>query len=106
VKRWMVWSATFARTHLNIALHDGAVEVQVRVVPDAAHPPRAPLLRRLVRLHRRHPEPYLALLHLNLNSVSGLVSKVWYRIPFDQSELSISKISPTDSPKVRPGYDP
>jgi hypothetical protein len=43
---------------------------------------------------------------LMLNSVSGLVSKFWYRIPFDQSELSISKIPPTDSPKVRPGYDP
>jgi len=26
------------------------------------------------------------------NSVSGLVSKVWYRIPFDHSELSISKL--------------
>ena len=41
-----------------------------------------------------------------LNSVSGLVSKVWYRIPFDQSELSISKIPPTDSPTVRPGRHP
>ena len=41
-----------------------------------------------------------------LNSVSGLVSKVWYRIPFDQSELSISKIPPTDSPTVRPGSHP
>jgi hypothetical protein len=30
----------------------------------------------------------------------------WYRIPFDQSELSISNIPPTDSPKVRPGRDP
>jgi len=26
---------------------------------------------------------------LNLNSVLGLVSKIWHRIPFDQSELSI-----------------
>ena len=43
---------------------------------------------------------------LLLNSVSGLVSKVWYRIPFDQSELSISKIPPTDSPTVRPGRHP
>ena len=43
---------------------------------------------------------------LTLNSVSGLVSKVWYRIPFDQSELSISKIPPTDSPTVRPGRHP
>jgi len=41
-----------------------------------------------------------------LISVSGLVSNVWYRIPFDQSQLSVSKIPPTDSPKVRPGYDP
>ena len=41
-----------------------------------------------------------------LNSVSGLVSNIWYRIPFDQSELSVSKIRPTDSPNVRPGYDP
>ncbi len=41
-----------------------------------------------------------------LNSVSGLVSKIWYRIPFDQSELSISKIPLTDSPRVRPGRDP
>jgi len=37
-----------------------------------------------------------------LNSVSVLVSKMWYRIPFNQSELSISEIPPTDSPKVRP----
>ena len=41
-----------------------------------------------------------------LTSVSGLVSKVWYRIPFDQSKLYVSEIPPTDSPKVRPGYDP
>jgi len=31
-----------------------------------------------------------------LHSVSGLVSKIWYRIPFDQSELSVSEIPPTD----------
>jgi len=30
-----------------------------------------------------------------LNSVSDLISKMWYRIPFDQSELSISKTRPT-----------
>ena len=41
-----------------------------------------------------------------LNSVSGLVSKLWYRCPLDQSELSISKIPPTDSPTVRPGRYP
>jgi len=39
------------------------------------------------------------------NSVSGLVSKIRYRIPFDQSDPSISNIPPTDSPKIRPGYD-
>jgi len=43
---------------------------------------------------------------LSLNSVSGLVSMLWYRIPFDQAELSISRIPPTDSPTVRPGHDP
>ena len=43
---------------------------------------------------------------LELSSVSGLVSNVWYRILLDQSELSISKIPPTDSLKVRTGYDP
>jgi len=42
---------------------------------------------------------------LSLNSVSGLVSKIWHRILFDQSELSIYKIPPTDSPTVRPGRD-
>jgi len=42
---------------------------------------------------------------LHLNSVSGLVSKIWYRIPFDQSELSISRIPPTGSPTVGPGRD-
>jgi len=41
-----------------------------------------------------------------LNSVSGLVSKLWYRSPFNQSELPVSKIPPTDSPKVRPGREP
>ena len=40
---------------------------------------------------------------LVLNSVSGLVSKIWYRIPFDQSALSISNIPATDSSKVLPG---
>ena len=42
----------------------------------------------------------------SLNSVSGLVSKMWYRIPFNQSELSISKFPPSDSPTVRPDRDP
>ena len=32
--------------------------------------------------------------------------RIWYRIPLDQTELSISKIPPTDSPKVRPGRYP
>ena len=35
-------------------------------------------------------------------SVSNLVSKVWCRVAFDQSELSITRIPPTASPKVRP----
>ena len=39
------------------------------------------------------------------NSVSGLVSKLTVRSPFDQSELSKAKIPPTESPKIRPGYD-
>ena len=37
-----------------------------------------------------------------LNSVSSLVSNLWYRIPIDQSEPAISEITPTDSPKVGP----
>ena len=37
-----------------------------------------------------------------LNSVSGPASKIWYRIPFNESELSISEIPPTVSPTVRP----
>ena len=52
--------------------------------------------------HQTHIEPTF----LDLNSVSGLVSKVWCRIPFNQSELSISKIPPTGSPTVRPRRDP
>jgi hypothetical protein len=32
-------------------------------------------------------------LQLNSNSVLGLVLKIWYRIPFDQSEMSVSRIS-------------
>jgi hypothetical protein len=57
----------------------------------------------------KHTARNVIVTHLSprfLNSVSGPVSKVWYRIPFDQSELSISKISPTDSPTVRPGGHP
>ena len=42
----------------------------------------------------------------SLNSVSGLVSKTWYRIPFNQSELSVAKIPPIDSPMVRLCYHP
>jgi hypothetical protein len=49
--------------------------------------------------------PHLSTIY-TLNSVSGLVSKAWYRFPFGQSELSSSKLSPTDSPKVRPGRYP
>jgi len=41
----------------------------------------------------------------SLNSVSGLVLKDWWRISFDQSDVSISRIPLTDSPKDRPGYD-
>ena len=52
--------------------------------------------------HPTHVEPSC----IGLNSVSGLVSKVWYRIPFNQSELSIWKIPPTGSPTVRPRRDP
>ena len=44
--------------------------------------------------------------HASLNSVSGLVSKIRHRIPFDQSEPSILRIPPTDSQKVRLGRDP
>ena len=50
-------------------------------------------------------------LFLEFNSVSGLVSKSWYRSPFDHchyhchSELSVPKIPPTDSPNDRAGYD-
>jgi len=36
----------------------------------------------------------------------GSVSKMWYRIPFDQSEPSISIIPPTHSPAVRLRRDP
>ena len=51
--------------------------------------------------------PYApALFRLALNSVSGLISKMWYRIPFDQSEQSKAKIPPTASPETRPGRDP
>jgi len=31
---------------------------------------------------------------------------VWYRNPVDHSELSVSNIPPTGSPKCRLGYDP
>ena len=37
----------------------------------------------------------------SFDSVSGLVSKTWYRIPFNQSELSTSKFPRTDWPEVR-----
>jgi len=39
-------------------------------------------------------------------SVPDLVSKFWYQIPHDQSDLSISEASPTDLPEIRPGRDP
>jgi len=41
-----------------------------------------------------------------LNLMSGRVSNIWCRIPFDRSELSISKMPPPDWPTVRPGRDP
>jgi hypothetical protein len=50
----------------------------------------------------RHPLPHSSLSFIALKSVSDLVPKVWYRIPFDQSELSLSNVPPADSPDVRP----
>ena len=41
-----------------------------------------------------------------LNSVSDLVSKFWYRIQHDLSDLSLLGTSPTHPPEVRPGRDP
>ena len=41
-----------------------------------------------------------------LHSVSDLVSNLRYRIPFDQSELCVSKMPLTDSPATRPGRHP
>ena len=38
--------------------------------------------------------------------VLDLVSNTWYRIPFDQSALSISRVPPTDSLTIRPGRNP
>jgi hypothetical protein len=46
---------------------------------------------------RLRPGPYTTSIS-GLNSVSGLVSNIWCQIPFDQSELSISEIPPTDCP--------
>jgi len=40
-----------------------------------------------------------------VNSMSGLVPKLWYRSPFDQFEQSEAEIPPTDSSKIRPGCD-
>ena len=57
------------------------------------------------------PAPMFPLYGGPFNSVSGLVSKTWYRIripiAFDQyqADLCISKIPLTDSPKVRPDRD-
>ena len=36
----------------------------------------------------------------DLNSVSGLVSTLWYRSPFDQLEQSKAKIPRTELPKM------
>ena len=43
---------------------------------------------------------------IELNPKLSVGSGIWYRIPFDQSEQSISKIKPTNPPEVRPGRDP
>jgi hypothetical protein len=61
-------------------------------------------LLRLVRLHPRH-EVLRQRPHRHCTPRHSLVSKLWYRIPFDQSELSISKLPPTGSPTVRPLRD-
>jgi hypothetical protein len=45
----------------------------------------------MVRLNQPRP-PVQA---NRLDSTSGLVTKIWYRIPFDQSEQSVSIIPPT-----------
>jgi len=42
---------------------------------------------------------------LNVNSVPGLVSRLWYRSLFDQSEPSKAKIPPAATPESRPGTD-
>jgi len=43
--------------------------------------------------------------HFIFNSVSGFVSKLWYRIPFDQSDFTKAKIPPTKYPADQPGND-
>jgi hypothetical protein len=41
-----------------------------------------------------------------LKSVSGLAWKIWYRVPFDQSEQSKAIVSPTMYLADRPGRVP
>jgi hypothetical protein len=55
---------------------------------------------------RRTEEEEEEELNVDLNSVSGLVSMLWYRSPFDQSNPSKAKIPPTKYPADRPGRDP
>ena len=67
---------------------------------------RPPPTRRALTLVR--PGRYCSPRHNNshLSVVLDLVSKIWYRIPLDESELSVSKPPPTDLPNVGPGRDP
>jgi len=89
-----------------------------------SQPPSSPSNRYSFCASSSHCVTYTTRQFASLNSVSGLISKIerrfrvykeapgfrpgpgvvssiWYRIPNDQSELSISKIPPTDSPTVR-----
>jgi hypothetical protein len=63
---------------------------------------QAPKGRACDKNHLPHHPPHFKFSFADVNSVSVLALKILHRIPFDLSELSISEITPTFSPKVRP----
>jgi len=93
----MTWIATRRRPYVAVWLME-----QGLLSAEEAEEAHARMLKKRAGPVHRHP---LLASHATSNLVSGLVSTLWYRRPFNQSQPS-TQIRSTKSPDIRPGRDP
>jgi len=100
VGRVLLHNVSLNSYHMTPQLPPVFGELLLHTLVNTLHALQHPLLGPARDCSPRHVTPF------SLNSVSGLALKIWYRVPFDQSEQSKAEITLTDSPKVRPGRNP